>query len=62
MPEARTWRRIDDADYTGVTATPSGEAGIGLFNAARFLRVTLSGCNACGTEEIVFTANTGGER
>jgi len=61
-PEARTWRRIDDSDYTGVTATPSGEAGIGLFNAARFLRVTLSGCNACGTEEIVFTANAGGER
>lgn len=60
--EVRTWRRIDDSDYTGVTAIPSGEAGIGLFNAARFLRVTLSGCNACGTEEIVFTANAGGER
>lgn len=60
MPEVRTWRRIDDADYTGVTGTPSGEAGIGLFNAARFIRVTLAGCNACGNEYIVYTGNKSG--
>lgn len=58
-PEVRTWRRIDDSDYTGTTGTPSGESGIGLFNAGRFIKVQLPGCNACGTEEIVYTANDG---
>lgn len=62
-PEARTWRRIDDNDYTGNTDA-DGIASIGLFNAARFIRVTLDesayeGCsNTIGTEQVVsFTAN-----
>lgn len=60
-PEVRTWRRIDDADWTGVTDTPYGMAGIGLFNAARFLCVVNAGCNACNVQTIVFTANSGGQ-
>lgn len=60
-PEAQTWRRIDDADWTGVTNTNStGATGIGLFNASRFIRVrfdTPVAVNNTVTETIAFTAN-----
>jgi hypothetical protein len=59
-PEAQTWRRIDDVDYTGVTDTPAGEAGRGLFNASRFLRVRFDAVQVddnAGSETIAYTAN-----
>lgn len=57
-PEVRTWRRIDDADWTGVTDA-GGIASMGLFNASRFLKIVLTETSGTGTQCIYCTANGG---